>query len=115
MHKSEAITVPKSNATATKDPVPVLVQDPRSPSSWDLAVLHEWRWINQVAGIWEGRVTIGTGGTSLKQWVPGTRLRRVHADWCGEPMPLPTGEDENMGTEAASLSRDARRRVTDRA
>ena len=84
--------MPNTVDDALKDPVPVLIQDPQVPDAWQLAVVHEWRWINQSAGRWEGRVTFGIGGASVKQWVPGTRLRRVTDDWCGEPLPRASRE-----------------------
>lgn len=84
----------KRKDSTPKEPTPVLVE---TPSGWELAVLHERRWIHQAAGKWEGRVTVGTGGNAVKQWIPGARIRRVNPTWCGEPLPRETQPQASPG------------------
>ena len=66
--------MPNSGPQTPSDPIPVLVQDVDKHSSWQLSVMHQWRWVDETSGTWEGHVELARG---VRQWIPGTRLRRV--------------------------------------
>lgn len=75
------------NLKPLKQPTAVFARVFSSADSWELAVLHERRWIDEATGRWEGRVTFGTART-CNYWVPFCRLRLVDADWGDELLPL---------------------------
>ncbi len=65
--------MPNSGLTKRAEGISVLVRDTDRQTSWQLAQLREWRWINQKEGMWEGLVD----GDGSPRWVDGSRLRRV--------------------------------------
>lgn len=66
--------MPNTGVKRPKQPLPVLVQDEHRPTMWGYGLMREWRWIDQNAGTWEGRVA---RSAENYEWIPGARLRRV--------------------------------------
>jgi hypothetical protein len=66
--------MPNSGAKRPRRPIQVLVQNDDGTGSWDLGLMREWRWIDEAAGQWEGRIDTGAG---RYHWVPGAQIRRA--------------------------------------
>lgn len=66
--------MPNTGSKRPEQPLPVLVRDERRPTLWALALMREWRWLDESAGTWEASVARSAADY---EWVAGTRLRRV--------------------------------------